>query len=89
MRGIPGKRVMEIHLAGHTINRVSDREILIDTHNRPVCSQVWQLYQTALRLMGPRPTLIEWDTDLPSLQTLVEEAGKADSFLEVSYERAA
>jgi uncharacterized protein (UPF0276 family) len=89
LRGIPAERVEEIHLAGHTINRVSDCDILIDTHNRPVCAQVWQLYQTTLRLMGPRPTLIEWDTDLPSLQTLVAETGKAESFLEVSYERAA
>lgn len=89
LRGMPGNRVMEIHLAGHTVNRVSDREILIDTHNWPVCAQVWQLYQTALRLIGPRPTLIEWDADLPPLQTLVEEAGKADALLEVSYERAA
>jgi uncharacterized protein (UPF0276 family) len=89
LQGIPVERVGEIHLAGHTVNRVSDREILIDTHNRPVCAQVWQLYQTTLRLIGLRPTLIEWDADLPALQTLVDEAGKADSFLEVSCEQAA
>jgi hypothetical protein len=89
LQGITAERIAEFHLAGHTVNRVGGREILIDTHNRPVCGEVWALYQTALRLIGARPTLIEWDTDLPPLQTLVTEAVKADSFLEACYERAA
>jgi len=89
LQGIPAERVGEIHLAGHTLNRVSGQAILIDTHNRPVCGEVWELYQTALQHLGAKPTLIEWDTDIPSLQTLVAEAHQADSFMEVSYERAA
>lgn len=89
LRGIPPERVEEVHLAGHTLNCFAGGEILIDTHDRPVCEEVWRLYEYALRLWGPRPTLIERDADLPPLQTLVEEAGKADALMEAGYERAA
>lgn len=89
LQGIASDRVGEIHLAGHTINCLSDKDILIDTHNQPVCAEVWALYQAASQLIGAKPTLIEWDTDIPSLQTLVNEANQANSYLEVSYERAA
>jgi uncharacterized protein len=89
LQGIAAERVAEFHLAGHTVKRVGGLEILIDTHNRPVCGEVWALYQMALRLIGARPTLIEWDTDLPPLQTLVAEAAQADAFLEACYEQAA
>jgi uncharacterized protein len=89
LQGIASERVGEIHLAGHTVNTVSGREILIDTHNQPVCPEVWALYQKALQLLGPKPTLIEWDTDLPALSILVDEAKQAESYLGVSYELAA
>jgi uncharacterized protein (UPF0276 family) len=89
LQGISPDRVCEFHLAGHTVNLVSGQEILIDTHNRPVSAEVWELYQTALQHLGNKPTLIEWDMDIPSLQTLVDEAHQADSLLEASYERAA
>ncbi len=89
LQGIAADRVGEIHLAGHTVNRVSGQDILIDTHNRPVCAEVWALYQTALQLMGAKPTLIEWDTDVPALSTLVDEAKRADSYLGAGYEYAA
>lgn len=79
---LPIARVFEMHLAGHSINRHRDREILIDTHSRPVCDEVWSLYGFALERFGATPTLIEWDTDLPALSELVSEARKADSFLE-------
>jgi uncharacterized protein len=87
--GIDADRVGEIHLAGHTINTVSGNEILIDTHNQPVCPEVWLLYQKAIQILGPKPTLIEWDTDLPALSILVDEASLADGYLGVSYELAA
>ncbi len=85
LASIPPERVQEVHLAGYTVNRFDDGEILIDSHNRPVCEAVWALYGEALRWLGPRPTLIEWDQNLPALEVLAAEAARADRFLEVSH----
>jgi uncharacterized protein len=63
----------QIHLAGHTV--VDD--CLIDTHGSLVCDPVWSLYAEACRRFGPRPTLIEWDTDLPALDVLLQQAAQA------------
>jgi uncharacterized protein (UPF0276 family) len=89
LQGIAADRVGEIHLAGYTVNIVSGKEILIDTHNQPVCAAVWALYQTALQLYGSKPTLIEWDTDLPALSILIDEAKQADVYMEAFHELAA
>ncbi len=78
LAAIPRTAVHEIHLAGHTANRHGDQEILIDTHSTHVCDDVWALYDAALRRFGSVPTLIEWDTDIPALGVLVDEARKAD-----------
>ncbi|MGY6275639.1 MNIO family bufferin maturase [Methylomonas sp. MgM2] len=86
---IAPESVGEIHLAGHSVNRAGGKEILIDTHNAPVCAEVWELYRTALQRFGPRPTLIEWDADLPCLDNLLAEAGQADAVLERAYAQAA
>jgi uncharacterized protein (UPF0276 family) len=69
--------VGELHLAGHC--RVSDAhgEIVIDDHGSRVCPPVWQLYRHALDCFGPVPTLIEWDTDVPALEVLLDEAERA------------
>lgn len=74
--------VKEMHLAGHIEQGVKDQDgktttILVDTHSRPVKKDVWDLYDYAVRKFGPLPTLIEWDGDIPDLQTLVNEAEKA------------
>ena len=63
----------QIHLAGHTV--VDD--CLIDTHGSLVCDPVWSLYAEACRRFGPKPTLIEWDTDLPALDVLLQQAAQA------------
>ena len=81
LRAIPRPAVQEIHLAGFTVNRFDDGEILIDTHNQPVCLAVWTLYRQAVQRFGEIPTLIEWDTDLPELTVLVAEAERADAIL--------
>ena len=86
LQGIAPNRVGEIHLAGHTVNKVGDKDIMIDTHNQPVCAEVWTLYQTALRLIGSKPTLIEWDTDVPALSVLLDETQQANFYLEQSHE---
>jgi uncharacterized protein (UPF0276 family) len=80
---IPSSAVREIHLAGHSATRIGTREVLIDTHGTAVCAAVWDLYGAALNRFGPVPTLIEWDTDLPSLDVLIAEAQKIDRHREV------
>ncbi|HSC05483.1 MAG TPA: DUF692 domain-containing protein [Steroidobacteraceae bacterium] len=86
---MPLTAVREIHLAGHGRNRHGDRYILIDTHGTHVCSDVWALYAIAIQRFGDVPTLIEWDTDIPALPVLVEEAHKADSIRETLHALAA
>ncbi len=78
LQGIPRTVVKEFHLAGHTVARIQEREIRIDTHNTHVSDDVWALYRAAVKRFGPVPTLIEWDADIPSLETLQAEAAKAD-----------
>ncbi|MCB2088357.1 MAG: DUF692 domain-containing protein [Sphingomonadaceae bacterium] len=68
LRGLPLDRVRQVHLAGHTPG-----EILIDTHDRPVCDGVWQLYAQAVPLLGEVATMIERDDDIPSLEELLDE----------------
>lgn len=74
---IPAEAVREIHLAGF------DRfgKWLIDTHGEMVYPEVWGLYEWAIHRYGPRPTLIEWDTNMPPLSVLVEQASQADAVL--------
>lgn len=74
LAAIPPELVGEIHLAGHS---VADG-ILIDTHSAPVKDAVWALYRQALQRLGPVPTLIEWDAELPTLERLLAEAHTAD-----------
>jgi uncharacterized protein (UPF0276 family) len=78
---LPAAAVGEIHLAGHSVNDVDGRPLLIDDHGGPVGPQVWSLYEHALRRFGAVPTLVEWDTDIPPLEALVAEARRADARL--------
>ena len=75
---IPSAAVGEIHLAGYDDSGLC----LIDTHGAPVSEPVWNLYREAVRRFGRTPTLIEWDTDLPALVVLLDEARKADAILD-------
>jgi uncharacterized protein (UPF0276 family) len=70
--------VGEIHLGGHA----ESEGLLIDTHGAAVCEPVWSLFAAALRRFGARPTLLEWDTDIPALEVLLAEAGRARSMIE-------
>ncbi|HZP37580.1 MAG TPA: DUF692 domain-containing protein [Methylomirabilota bacterium] len=78
---LPPAAVGEIHLAGHSRNEADGRVILIDDHGSRVSDDVWALYERALERFGPRPTLIEWDTDLPALAVLLDEARRAGTVL--------
>jgi uncharacterized protein (UPF0276 family) len=75
---LPANLVAEYHLAGHTVRELPEATILIDTHDGPVSEPVWQLYEYAIRGIGLRPTLIEWDARLPELDVLLSESGRAD-----------
>jgi uncharacterized protein (UPF0276 family) len=77
LEAIPAAAVGEIHLAGFE----ESAGVLIDTHGARVCAEVWALYQSAIARFGPRPTLIEWDTDIPVLDVLLEEAALANAIL--------
>lgn len=81
LRAIPVAAVQELHLAGFSVNRYEDGEILIDTHSARVAAPVWTLYREAVQRFGPVPTLIEWDTDIPPLAVLLEEMSSADKIL--------
>ncbi len=73
LEGIPAERVRQIHLAGHR----QGRELLIDSHDSPVCSGVWALYAKAVGLLGPVATMIERDDAIPPLAELLEELSMA------------
>jgi uncharacterized protein (UPF0276 family) len=82
IEGYPLASVREIHLAGN--DRQADearRPLLIDTHDRPVEDAVWHLYELAVRLVGPVPTLIEWDAQVPAWSTLAAEAKRAETIM--------
>ena len=70
--------VEEIHLAGHCDLRASGDPIVIDDHGSRVGPDVWRLHAHALRRFGALPALVEWDTDLPALEVLLDEAAIAD-----------
>jgi hypothetical protein len=78
LAAIPRAAVAEIHLAGYEARG----DLLIDTHGAPVAPEVWALYRRALDRYGPQPTLIEWDTDIPPLATLLAEAATAQTMLD-------
>ena len=75
---LPGPAIGEIHLAGHATNETPEGSVLIDDHGSRVAAPVWALYRSAITRFGRRPTLIEWDSDIPGLPTLLGEAMWAD-----------
>ena len=81
LRAMPTKAVREIHLAGFTRKTGLAVPLLIDTHSGSVDAAVWALYAEALDRLGPVPTLIEWDQDIPELEILLAEAARAEELL--------
>jgi uncharacterized protein (UPF0276 family) len=86
---VPAELVGEIHLAGHSVQEYEGEEIVVDTHNARVCAAVWNLYADAIGRIGRVPTLIEWDSELPPLSVLLDEANHADRIMGTSHELAA
>lgn len=77
--------VGEIHLGGHDEDRDDHgRRLLIDSHGAEVVDPVWSLYAHVIAKAGPRPTLIEWDNDVPDWPVLAAEAARAQAILETA-----
>ncbi|MEM6382138.1 MAG: DUF692 domain-containing protein [Pseudomonadota bacterium] len=79
----PVQHVGEVHLAGHASVMLTDgAPLLIDAHDREVADPVWELYGSLIERMGARPTLVEWDTDIPAFPVLQKEAARAQAVLD-------
>ena len=73
--------VGEIHLAGHAREEHASGPLLIDDHGSMVSDTCWRLYRRFVERAGARPTLIEWDSDIPAYDVLIAEVAKADTIL--------
>jgi uncharacterized protein (UPF0276 family) len=79
---LPEAAIGEIHLAGHGVRELAEGGCVhIDDHGSPVSDEVWELYADTIRRIGPRPTLIEWDTAIPAFSRLAAEADIADAVM--------
>jgi uncharacterized protein (UPF0276 family) len=87
--GFPGALVQEIHLAGHTLDPKLGASLLIDSHDAPVAPAVWALYERLIARIGPRPTLIERDDNIPAFGALLAERATAEQVLQISMRKAA
>ena len=82
LAALPAAAIGEFHLAGHAVRELpGGRTLRIDDHGSRVCPAVWALHAEALARFGPRPTLIEWDTNIAPLDVLLEEAAVATAAL--------
>ena len=77
LKALPPERIGQIHLAGHS----RQGELLIDTHDAPVCNEVWDLFRIAVKLFGQVATMVEWDAKIPDFSTLQAEADKAEKII--------
>jgi uncharacterized protein (UPF0276 family) len=80
--GLPADAIGELHLGGFTREQDETEpggEVLVDTHADRVAEPVWDLYAHAIRRFGPKPTLIEWDSEIPPFATILAEAARADA----------
>lgn len=78
----PVEALMEIHLAGHTPDPLHGTALLVDSHDSPVCSEVWALYRRLIERAGSCPTLIERDDNLPDFAELLCERDTAHALLQ-------
>ncbi len=79
--------VGEIHVAGHAVEHHDSGVFLIDNHGSAVSDTCWDLYARFMRRAGPKPTLVEWDTDVPEYATLMAEVAKAREIMDARYDR--
>jgi len=79
LESIPAELIGEIHLAGHSLDE--EGTLLIDSHDAPVSADVWRLYEDFIARVGPKPTLIERDGNLPPFRELLAERDRARAIL--------
>jgi uncharacterized protein (UPF0276 family) len=79
LAAIPAERIGEIHLAGHSLD--AEGTLLIDSHDEPVSKPVWSLFEELVERIGPRPTLIERDGNVPAFCELMHERSRAQEAL--------
>jgi uncharacterized protein (UPF0276 family) len=85
----PGELVAEVHLAGHTADPGLGAALLVDSHDMPVAPEVWALYERLIARIGPRPTLIERDGNIPAFDKLLAERACAEAVLRAGPAQAA
>ncbi len=78
MFDLPWQRARQVHLAGF----LEEGPRLLDDHGSPVADGVWAMYRALLERVGPIPTLIEWDTNIPTLDRVLDEADRARSIMD-------
>ena len=84
LRDFPCERVVQMHLAGHE----NCGTHIIDTHDRPVLPNVWELYRLAWQRTGGAATLLEWDGNIPSFEECLAEIHKAKLFMDGNFDPA-
>ena len=72
---LPADAIAEMHLGGYT----PEGDLLVDTHAAPIADPAWDLYAYAVRRFRLKPTLVEWDNEIPPLVTLVNEGARAEA----------
>lgn len=78
---LPAEAIGEVHLAGHTPDPNHGETLLIDSHDAPVAEAVWTLYARLIARVGPRPTLVERDDNIPAFAELMAERDRAHAAL--------
>lgn len=85
---IPGALIGEVHLAGHAPDAIMGERLLIDDHGAPVAPEVWALYERLIARVGPKPTLIERDTNIPAFAELAGEVAIANGIMKRAGKKA-
>ena len=85
---LPPEAIAEVHLAGHSEDPNLGRELLVDSHDAPIVEPVWELYRYLIGRIGPRPTLIERDGNIPEFEELLAERDTAAILLDAALEPA-
>lgn len=81
LNAIPGELIGEVHLAGHAEDPAMGAALLIDDHGAPITPEVWALYERLIARVGPKPTLIERDTNIPAFTDLAGEMAQANQII--------
>jgi uncharacterized protein (UPF0276 family) len=79
---LESQAIGQYHLAGFTEVQRQGQTVLIDTHNKPVYPEVWELFERAVAQHGRKPTLLEWDSDFPELTVLLSQCSQANEVLD-------